>query len=75
MRRALLLAAAAVLMVGNTGCLLNAYSADPNMRMTQLMNQSEDLRVIEAEWARYWLTDHPSHLTPDRVDGGIAPGF
>jgi hypothetical protein len=73
MRRALLLAAMAAAMVSNTGCLINAYSSDPNLRMTQLMNQSEDLRVIEQEWARIWLTDHPSHLTPDRVDGAIAP--
>jgi hypothetical protein len=73
MGRVLLLAAAAVLLISNTGCLINAYSSDPNLRMTQLMNQSEDLRVIELEWARYWLTDHPSHLTPERVDGAIAP--
>jgi hypothetical protein len=39
------------------------YSPDP--RMMQLMNQTEDLRVIEEEWANYWLTDHASHLTPE----------
>jgi hypothetical protein len=72
MRRVLILAAAAVL-IGTSGCLINEYSSDPNLRMTQLINQSEDLRQIELEWARFWFTDHPSHLTPERVDGSIQP--
>jgi hypothetical protein len=41
--------------------------------MTQLINQSEDLRQIELEWVRIWHSDHPSHLTPERVDGSIQP--
>ena len=72
MRHVLILAAAAVL-IGTSGCLINEYSSDPNLRMTQLINQSEDLRQIELEWARFWFTDHPSHLTPERVDGSIQP--
>jgi hypothetical protein len=71
MRRALLMAAMAVLVGSNTGCLINAYSSDPNRRMTELLNQSEDLRQIEYEWERIWFTDQPSHLTPERVHGGI----
>jgi hypothetical protein len=39
--------------------------------MKILINQSEDLRTIQAEMARFWMTNHPSHLTPDRVDGGF----
>jgi len=73
MRRVLMLAAAAAFTFGTSGCLLNAYSSDPNLRMTQLINQSEDLRQIQLEWARFWFTDHPSHLTPERVDGSIQP--
>lgn len=70
MRRLLLLAAAAsVLSTG--GCLLNIYSPDPNVRVVQLLNQSEDLRNIGSEWQRIWFTDHPSHLTYDRLDGGL----
>jgi hypothetical protein len=72
MRRMLLLTAAAVLVCLN-GCLINQYSSDPNLRMTQLINQSEDLRQIELEWTRIWFSDHPSHLTPERVDGSIQP--
>jgi hypothetical protein len=71
MRRALLLAALAVIVGSNTGCLINAYSSDPNRRIVELLNQSEDLRQIEYEWERIWFTDQPSHLTPERVHGGI----
>jgi hypothetical protein len=70
MRRVLLLAAAAV-GAANTGCLVNQYSSDPNVRTSQLINQSEDLRQIGYEWRRIWFNDQPSHMTPDRVHGGI----
>jgi hypothetical protein len=72
MQRLLLLA---VLMAGalsNTGCLLNIYSSDPNERTNELLNNSEDLRTIRYEWERIWFTDQPSHLTPQRVHGGIG---
>lgn len=55
----------------SSGCVLNQYSSDPNTRMQQLLHQSEDLRQIEAEWRRFWFNDQPSHLTPERVHGGI----
>ena len=71
MRRLLCLAAFAALGLCNSGCLINAYSSDPNRRVSELINQSEDLRQIELEWERIWFTDQPSHLTPERVHGGI----
>jgi hypothetical protein len=71
MRRVLLLAAVTALVLSNTGCLINIYSSDPNRRMVELMNNSEDLRQIEYEWERIWFTDQPSHMTPERVHGGI----
>jgi hypothetical protein len=71
MRRLLLLVAVAALGVSNTGCLLNAYSSDPNRRMKQLLNQSEDLRQIENEVERFWMVDHPSHMTYERLDGAL----
>jgi hypothetical protein len=71
MRRLLLLVAMAGLVLGNAGCFINIYSSDPNRRILELLNTSEDLRQIEYEWERIWFTDHPSHLTPERVDGAI----
>jgi len=71
MRRWLLVVALAGFALGNTGCFINLYSSNPNRRVTELLNNSEDLRQIEYEWERIWFTDQPSHLTPERVDGGI----
>jgi hypothetical protein len=71
MWRWLSLSVLSVVVLSNTGCLLNIYSPEPDVRMRQLLNNSEDLRQIGNEWQRIWFTDHPSHLTPERVDGGI----
>src|SRR5207237_5702301 len=43
--------------------LINAYSSDPNERMKQLINQSEDMRQIREEWQRIWFQDHRPHVT------------
>ena len=74
MRRILAMTTACLLLVSNTGCVLNMYSADPNIRMEQMLYQSEDLRNIREEWRRFWFTDMPSHLSPQRTHGGIYPG-
>jgi hypothetical protein len=71
MRRWLLAAAVATILFSNSGCLINIYSSDPNRRVQELLVQSEDLRQIELEWERIWFTDQPSHMTPERVHGGI----
>jgi hypothetical protein len=71
MRRLLFSLAVAGLVLSNTGCLINIYSSDPNRRILELLHNSEDLRQIEYEWERIWFTDQPSHLTPERVHGGI----
>jgi hypothetical protein len=71
MQRWLLLGALCAGALANSGCLINQYSSDPNRRMHELLNNSEDLRQIEYEWERIWFNDEPSHLTPERVHGGI----
>jgi hypothetical protein len=58
-------------LAANSGCMLNQYSSNPDVRMQQLLYQSEDLRQIENEWRRFWFNDQPSHLTPERIHGGI----
>jgi hypothetical protein len=45
--------------------------SDRNQRMAELLQQSEDLQRLECEWERIWFNDEPSHLTPERVHGGI----
>lgn len=56
--------------VGATGCV-NMYASNPNTRMDQLLNQSEDYRQIGEFWRRFWFNDMPSHMTPERIHGGI----
>jgi hypothetical protein len=73
MRRLLLGIAASAFLLGQSGCFINIYSSDPNRRVLELLNQSEDLRQIEYEWERIWFNDMPSHLTPERVHGGVMP--
>ena len=41
---------------------------------TILMNQSENLRQIDSEMERFWMVDQSSHLTPERVHGGVGGG-
>jgi hypothetical protein len=72
-RRLAVLAAAACVTLANTGCLINMWNSDPNLRMQQLMNESENLRQIQFEMMRFWMNDQPSHLTPIRVHGGVSP--
>lgn len=74
MRRLLVLGLFAAAGLSNAGCILNQYPSDPIPRMDALMNQSEDLRQAGQDWRRFWMNDQPSHLTPYRIQGGIAPG-
>ena len=69
MRRMLLLAAS-LMVLSNAGCFLQAYSSNPNTRMAELMNQSENLRNAGVFWEKFWMLDQPSHLSADRTDGG-----
>ena len=54
-----------------TGCILPAYSGDPQVRIKQEMYDSENLRQAEKEWERAWMNDKPSSLTMDRLSGTI----
>ncbi len=55
----------------STGCILPAYSPDPQKRLQQQLYTSENLRNIQGEWERFWLLDTPNHMTPDRLHGAI----
>ena len=54
-----------------SGCALPAYSGDPTRRATELTYTSENLRLIEDEWERFWMLDQPDHMTPYRTHGGV----
>ena len=72
MRRWILLAVLAFVSLSSPGCIINQYSSDPNERMQEMLNESENLRQMRGEWQRFWMLDQPSHLTPVRIHGGIG---
>jgi hypothetical protein len=55
----------------STGCFIPGYSGDPLRRSQELLNTSENLRLLNEEWERLWMLDQPSHLTPYHTHGGI----
>jgi hypothetical protein len=57
--------------IAASGCILPAYSSDPQVRIQEEMNDSENLRQVDAEWRRFWMNDKPSSLTQDRLSGMI----
>ena len=69
-RKLILGVAATSGMVANLGCI-NQYMGNKNTRMEQLLYQSEDLRQMGKEWRRFWFNDQPSHMSTERVHGGI----
>jgi hypothetical protein len=71
MRRSLWLAALGGLFVANAGCFIPIYPSDPTQRIEALLSTSEDLRQIKPEWERFWFVDQPSHMTYDRIHGGL----
>jgi hypothetical protein len=42
-------------------------------KMEKLLFQSEDIGQMHAEWQRFWMNDQPSHMSYQRVNGGIGP--
>ena len=55
----------------STGCVHAIFSSDPLRRNQQLLYQSENMRLIQDEWERFWMLDQPSHMTPYRTHGGV----
>ena len=67
----MLLLGALLVVLGNAGCMLGRNSSEPNERMQQLLNDSENLRQGRTDANHAWMTDQPSHLTGDRLNGSI----
>lgn len=53
---------------------INAFASTLIREMHQMIENSEDLRIIEATDQQIWA-DQPSHMIVDRVHGGITPGI
>ena len=55
----------------SVGCILPIYSGQPARRAQEMIFTSEDLRALVDQWERFWFLDQPSHMTPQRVHGGV----
>lgn len=71
MRKLVLAATLGLFLSTMAGCILPAYSGDPNRRVPELIYTSENLRLILDEWERFWMLDQPDHQTPYRTHGGL----
>ncbi len=71
MRKLILSGILSVMVLSSVGCFLPIYSGDPAERTKQLIFTSEDFRNLRKEWERFWFLDQPSHLTTQRLHGGI----
>jgi hypothetical protein len=71
MRKLLLAAVLGMLLSSSVGCIIPAYSGDPNRRTSELIWTSENLRLLLDEWERLWMLDQPDHMTPFRTHGGL----
>ena len=71
MRRTLCALLLSLALGSSVGCVLPIYSADPARRTEQLIFTSEDLRTLLNTWERIWFLDQPSHMSPQRVHGGV----
>ena len=71
MRKLLLAIVFGILLSTSIGCIIPAYSGDPNRRVEELIYTSENLRKFLETWERTWFLDQPDHCTPYRTHGGI----
>ena len=52
---------------------IEATGAKPLDRTEEMLIANETLRELRDEWRKYWYLDQPSHMTYQRVHGGIGP--
>ena len=71
MRSLLYVVLCGFLLSTTAGCIIPAYSADPTRRTQELINTSEDMRLILDQWERIWFLDQPTHMSPYRTHGGV----
>jgi len=70
-RKFILTLTLAWLVSATSGCAIPGYSGDPSRRAQEEIYTSENLRLMQDEWERFWLLDQPDHMTPFRTHGGM----
>jgi len=55
----------------SSGCVVPIWSANPDIRVKEMIYSSENFRQIPEIWERIWFLDMPDLETPYRVHGGV----
>jgi hypothetical protein len=55
----------------SSGCVVPIWSANPDIRVKEMIYSSENYRQIPEIWERIWFLDMPDLETPYRVHGGV----
>ncbi len=55
----------------SSGCVIPIWSANPDIRVKEMIYSSENYRQIPEIWERIWFLDMPDLETPYRVHGGV----
>ena len=71
MRSLLALTVLAASVSFSSGCVIPIWSANPDIRVKEMIYQSENYRQIPEIWERTWFLDMPDLATPYRVHGGV----
>ena len=71
MRSLLALTVLAASLSFSSGCVVPIWSANPDIRVKEMIYQSENYRQIPEIWERIWFLDMPDLETPYRVHGGV----
>ncbi len=71
MRNLLALMVLAASVSFSSGCVVPIWSANPDIRVKEMIYQSENYRQIPEIWERIWFLDMPDLETPYRVHGGV----
>jgi hypothetical protein len=55
----------------SSGCVVPIWSANPDIRVKEMIYSSENYRQIPEIWERIWFLDMPYLETQYRVHGGV----
>ena len=71
MRKLILLIVLSANLAIQSGCVVPIWSASPDIRVKELIYQSENYRHIPEIWERIWFLEMPDLETPYRTHGGV----
>ena len=74
MRKWVFLLAVGLASLANTGCFINVWDPNPNVRALQLLQMSEDLRQARIAAGKVMFQDTPTTLNPSTPSGIVGPG-